>query len=146
VGFRPGPRSGPALAPPPSLFHFCFPCSNFLSLSPTSLIPPCPRCDPVDGYRRSSNPKVSFPSPSSLPPSPSLSPAHAPRGSLAARPPGGSPWRGAARPGANLAAWPPDAASDGSPRHGLLRAPARAARPRERTAPFPRATFKFQFD
>jgi hypothetical protein len=30
----------------------------------------CPRCDPVDGCRRSSDPKVSFPSPSSLPPFP----------------------------------------------------------------------------
>jgi hypothetical protein len=55
-------------APTPSL-SFCFPRSNSLSLSFTSLPPLCPRCDPVDGYRRFLDPKVSSPPPPlSLPP------------------------------------------------------------------------------
>jgi hypothetical protein len=67
-------RPGLALAPHPpcvplsSLSHFLFPCSNF-SLPLFHIL--CPRCDPVDGYHRSSSPKVSSPSPpisSPLPP------------------------------------------------------------------------------
>jgi hypothetical protein len=106
-----------------------FLCSNFLSLSPSSLLPPCPWCDPMDGYRRSSDPKVSFPSPFLSPsfpfPLPSARPSPlAPleacsRRSLAARPRGaarrrGSPWRSP-----RATAWPPGAAPPGgSPRRG----------------------------
>jgi hypothetical protein len=135
VGFWLGPRSDPTQPwraplvpqPPPmctpSLSHFCFSRSNFLSLSPTSLLPPCPRCDPMDGYHRSSNHKVSFPSPSSLPPSPFPLPCArpsplAPGGSLATRSSGVALWRSAAR---LASARPPG----GSPRRGPLHAPAR---------------------
>jgi hypothetical protein len=104
VGFRPGPQPDPAqpgpdpgrapLAPhtpharaPFTLYLIlCFPRSNSLSLSSTSLPPPCPRCDPVDGYRRLLNPKVSSPPLSSLPPSPSLFPGHAPLSPTALHP------------------------------------------------------------
>jgi hypothetical protein len=63
-------RVPPGASPPPgplsSLSHFLFPRSN-LSLplfhhSSTSLTLAI-RCDPMDGCRRSSDPKVSFPSP-----------------------------------------------------------------------------------
>jgi hypothetical protein len=75
VDFRPGPRSSPALArtlgaPSPharpplfSLSFFFSRAATSLSLSPTSLLPPCPRCDPVDGCRRLLDPKVRSPSP-----------------------------------------------------------------------------------
>jgi hypothetical protein len=56
---------GQPLARPLSLSHFRFPLSNF-PLPLFHLL--CPRCDLVDGYRRSSDSKESFPSPSSLPP------------------------------------------------------------------------------
>jgi hypothetical protein len=58
---QPDPTPGVPLAPssphaPLSLSHFLFPCSNF----PLPLFHlPCPRCDPVDGCRRSSSPEVS---------------------------------------------------------------------------------------
>jgi hypothetical protein len=54
---------------------FSFPSQQLHSPSlPPLFHLPCPRCDLVDDCRRSSNPKVSFPSPLlSLPPSPSLS-------------------------------------------------------------------------
>jgi hypothetical protein len=78
------PARGPARplartpgAPPPP----CTPTSLYLiffsrATTPSPFLPPlfhllCPRCDPVDGYRRLLDPKVS--SPSTLPPSPSLS-------------------------------------------------------------------------
>jgi hypothetical protein len=91
-------RPGPALAPHtpmcPLPLSFCFSRSNSLSLSSTSLPPPCPRRDPVDGYRLLLDPKVSSPPLSSLPPSPfhlpvSTAPYPSRRGSLSlvARPP-----------------------------------------------------------
>jgi hypothetical protein len=85
---QPDPTPGVPLAPssphaPLSLSHFLFPCSNF----PLPLFHlPCPRCDPVDGCRRSSSPEVSSASHllSLLPLSPARGlPARRPR----ARPP-----------------------------------------------------------
>jgi hypothetical protein len=56
----------------PSLSHFRFSHNNSLSLSSTSLPPPCPS-DPVDDYRRILDPKVSSSLSLPLPPlSPSL--------------------------------------------------------------------------
>jgi hypothetical protein len=76
---QPGPwRPHTPMRAPSLSLSFCFPCSNSLSLSSTSLPPPCPRCDPVDGYRRLLHPKVSSPPLSSLPPSHSLFPTCAP--------------------------------------------------------------------
>jgi hypothetical protein len=111
--------TSPHVRPSLSLSHFLFPCSNFLSLTSTSLPPSCPRCDPVDGYRRLSDPKVSFPSPLLAPSFPFPLPCARPS------PPGGSPRRGPL-------VWPPG----GSPWHGPVRAPARAAHSRTRAVPF----------
>jgi hypothetical protein len=92
VGFWPGPRPDPdrPLPPRPWRSHLppCAPSCLYLIFfsraTTSSPSPPplfhllCPRCDPVDGCRQSSDPKVSFPSPSSLHPLPSLSPTRAP--------------------------------------------------------------------
>jgi hypothetical protein len=152
----PGAPPPPMRAPSLSLSHFCFPRSNYLCLSSTSLPPPCPRCDPVDGYRRSLDPKVSSPllSPSipfslhvravplPLPfgaqpprrpcPSPRVAPSGLPGGALP------SPRRGPI--------CPPDGAPTlplgTSPRCRPCPPPARAACSRMRAVPFPRAMFK----
>jgi hypothetical protein len=130
----PGPcRPPPPMRPlRPSLSHFRFPRSN--SLSP----PPCPRCDPVDDYRRLLDPKVSseLPLPSHL----SLPPLLSPR------------VRGAPTPALQRAApvaplrvplaWPRPAspvASLPSPRCGPVRPPGGApALPLTRPRPAPR--------
>jgi hypothetical protein len=125
---QPGSWRAPLAPPPPpmcapslSLSHFRFPRSKFLSLSSTT----CPKCDPVDGYRRWLDPKVSFPSPSSLPPL--LSP-HA-RGALAPRRrgPATAPHRGPA-------AWPLARTSGAAPRRGPRAPPVCVARSRTRAA------------
>jgi hypothetical protein len=106
----------------PLPISFLFPRSNF----PLPLFHlPCPRCYPVDGCRRSLDPKVSFPSPLLSPSSFPLPhacpphPAHCTRPSLA--PPRAScrdPW-----------AWPlgrgPDVVRRG-PQHGAARPPVRS--------------------
>jgi hypothetical protein len=63
------PHLPPMCAPSLSLSHFLFPHNNF-PLPLFHLL--CPRCDPVDGCRRSSDPEVSSPllSSPSFPPSP----------------------------------------------------------------------------
>jgi hypothetical protein len=48
---------------PLSLSLFVSRATTSFSLSSTSLPPPCPRCDAVDGYHRSLDPNVSFPFP-----------------------------------------------------------------------------------
>jgi hypothetical protein len=57
--------------PPPLPLSFSFPAQQLPS---SSLLPlfhlPCPRCDPVNGYRRSSSPEESSPFPSPPHPSP----------------------------------------------------------------------------
>jgi hypothetical protein len=136
VGFRPDlarPLSPTSPhAPPPSLSHFRFPRSN--SLSP----PPCPRCDPVDDYRRLLDPKVSseLPLPSHL----SLPPLLSPR--VRGAP---TPALQRAAPAAPLRvplAWPrpaSPAASLPSPRCGPVRPPGGApALPLTRPRPAPR--------
>jgi hypothetical protein len=104
MDFLLGPRHDPSpvapLAPPSpmrpsSLFHFLFPRSNF----PLFHLP-CPRCDPVDGCLRSSNPEVSTPSPllSLLPLSPCARPHAWPLGAALSGPPRRRPYP--------LSAWP----------------------------------------
>jgi hypothetical protein len=156
AGFRPGPRPSPARPSParpgpwrptppcvpPSLSHLVFPRSNSLSLSSTSLSHLFALGDPVDGYRRFLDPKVSSPLLSlPLPPlCPSLRVSLAPRARVPARvpspgsappwPPACGPWplaRGLlALDGA--APWPPAAWPPGPSRRGSL-APQRRGLP-----------------
>jgi hypothetical protein len=133
----PGPWPGPALARPLAPSPPCAPPSPlYLIFFPRSIFPLplfhllCPRCDPVDSYRRSSDPEMSSPFPSPLRSSPSfLSPcACGPRPGPSARPcppvpaarlPGAARWRDpcghAVRPPrARSPVWPrraPDAGS-----------------------------------
>jgi hypothetical protein len=163
VGFRPGPRSGPTRpgpwrphlphAPPLLSISFSFPAQQ-LPLPLFHLL--CPRCDPVGGCRRSSDPKVSFLSPSSLPPSPSLSscvrhpcpcppaaPLHPPRSvaSSGLSPPARGPRGSLSAASSGLS---PPARGPRGRRRGPLPAPdvalaARLARPRACAVPSPRA-------
>jgi hypothetical protein len=82
---------------PSSLSHFLFPRNN-LPLPLFHL--PCPRCDSVDGCRRSSNPKVNFSSPLLSPSVPFPLPARLVRPYPAASPtrPSLRPRGGPARP------------------------------------------------
>ena len=107
---RPGAPTPPCT--PPSLSHFGSPRNN--SLSSTSLPSPCPRCDPVDGYRQFLDPKVSSPLLSlSLPfPLPCARPCPHPHARVPAR--GLAAWL--------ASAWPPrrgprGTAPGGSSRH-----------------------------
>jgi hypothetical protein len=147
---RPGPVRGarpwrPHLPhAPPSLYLIFF--SRATTSSPS--LPPlfhllCPRCDPVDGCHRSSDPKVSFPSPSSLPPFPYLSPTRGPSPRLPAHAP--FPKRLRAPPEAApraRSAWPctPLDAAPARPWRGLPPArPAPGVACPRRAVPFPRA-------
>jgi hypothetical protein len=165
MGFRPGLRSGPRpnpswpwrapLAPPPFLsISFCFPRSNLLSLSSTSLPPPCPMCNLVDGYRRLLDPKVSSPPLSSpslhflLPCVPPLPP---PLGVRSLASPTSAPSPRARGPGLPcVRPQPPGKAAPGPcPRRRGAPAPrgsARLASPVPARAAPACATFKFQFN
>jgi hypothetical protein len=109
----------PMRAPSPLPLSFLFPHSNF----PLRLFHlPCPRCDPVDGCRRSSDPKVSFPSPLLSPSFPFPLPACGP-----------SPWCLASAPSPRH----PCAALPGAPLHVLPRGPCARPSPAAPCAPFP---------
>jgi hypothetical protein len=137
-GARPLCPHTPHARPPPFLsISFCFPRRNLLSLSSTSLPPPCPRCNPLDGYRRFLDPKVSSPPLSSLPLPPFFFPACGPW--LPCAWPLASPTRGPRHPG-SLAHGPlPPAARSPCPRRRGVPAPHGSAAPRGSPDAFPRA-------
>jgi hypothetical protein len=123
---RPGPWR-----PLPLPISFSFPAQQ-LPLPLFHLL--CPRCDPVDGCRRSSDAKVSFPSPLlylSLPSSLPVRVAPLPLGARPRRCPCPSPRRGLVQPLA--APCPSPRAAPSGPRG----APARSPSARPRRCPYP---------